>query len=70
MTQQQRTIIITGGNSGMGRAMAEAFARESAHIAIIGRDQDTLRETALASPEASFVTGEVLNVNGGWLFGH
>ncbi len=48
MTQQQRTIIITGGNSGMGRAMAEAFAHSGVHIAIIGRDQNTLRETAEA----------------------
>jgi len=46
MTQQKRNIIITGGNSGMGRAMAERFAQEGAHIAIIGRDQDTLRATA------------------------
>ena len=48
MAQEQRTIIITGGNSGMGRAMAEAFAHAGAHIAIIGRAQDTLRETAEA----------------------
>lgn len=24
----------------------------------------------LASSEAAFITGEVLNVNGSWLFGH
>ncbi len=23
----------------------------------------------LASPQASFITGEILNINGGWLFG-
>lgn len=46
MTQHKRTILITGGNSGMGRAIAERFAREETNIAIIGRNQDTLRATA------------------------
>jgi 3-oxoacyl-[acyl-carrier protein] reductase len=36
-----------------------------------GRPEDIAAAALyLASPEASFVTGEVLNVNGGWLFGH
>lgn len=35
-----------------------------------GRGEDVAQAIVyLASPEASFVTGEVLNVNGGWLFG-
>lgn len=60
MTQEQRTIIITGGNSGMGRAMAEAFAHEGAHIAIIGRDQDTLRETTEAlAPHVAWYQADV-----------
>jgi 3-oxoacyl-[acyl-carrier protein] reductase len=40
----------------------------------VGRDghPDDIAAAAryLASPEAAFVTGEVLNVNGGWVFGH
>jgi 3-oxoacyl-[acyl-carrier protein] reductase len=48
MTQQKRNIIITGGNSGMGRAIAERFAQEGAQIAIIGRNEDTLHATAEA----------------------
>ncbi|GHO59083.1 SDR family NAD(P)-dependent oxidoreductase [Ktedonobacter robiniae] len=46
MNKQGRRIIITGGNSGMGRAMAGRFAREGEQVAIIGRDRDTLRATA------------------------
>jgi NAD(P)-dependent dehydrogenase (short-subunit alcohol dehydrogenase family) len=42
-----RNILITGGNSGMGKAIAEAFVRkEDARVAIIGRDEEKLNTTA------------------------
>ncbi|QBD81498.1 SDR family oxidoreductase [Ktedonosporobacter rubrisoli] len=44
--KQRRNVIITGGNSGIGRAAAEAFVREGAQVAIIGRDQARLKDTA------------------------
>jgi 3-oxoacyl-[acyl-carrier protein] reductase len=60
MTQQKRNILITGGNSGMGRAIAERFAQEDAHLAIIGRNQDTLRATASAlTPHIAWYQADV-----------
>lgn len=44
--ERTRNVIITGGSSGMGRAMAGAFARTRAHVFIIGRDEEKLRATA------------------------
>lgn len=41
---QGKTAVITGGNSGMGRATAEAFVREGARVLIAGRNATTLRE--------------------------
>jgi 3-oxoacyl-[acyl-carrier protein] reductase len=39
-------VVITGGSRGIGRALAVAFAREGARVAICGRDQDALAQTA------------------------
>lgn len=40
-----KSVVIIGGNSGIGRATAEAFAAEGASVTICGRDQATLQET-------------------------
>ncbi len=39
-----KTALITGGNSGIGLATAQAFTREGARVAITGRNQATLDE--------------------------
>jgi len=43
-----KRIFITGGNSGIGRAAAEAFARAGARVAVMGRDRRTLDSTRAA----------------------
>ena len=37
-----KTVLVTGGNSGIGLATAIQFAREGARVIITGRDQATL----------------------------
>jgi len=53
------TILITGGNSGLGRRFAEEFAKRGNTVIITGRKQATIDEMVAANPG---ITGYVLDV--------
>ncbi|HEY1578006.1 MAG TPA: SDR family oxidoreductase [Terracidiphilus sp.] len=38
-------VVVTGASAGLGRAIAQAFAREGAHLGLISRDAEALEQT-------------------------
>jgi NAD(P)-dependent dehydrogenase (short-subunit alcohol dehydrogenase family) len=46
MSFHQKTAIVTGASSGIGKATALALAREGASLVLVGRHDDSLREAA------------------------
>jgi len=51
---QNKIVLVTGGNSGIGLAAAQAFAKEGARVVVAGRDPKTL-EQAKASIGANAI---------------
>lgn len=41
-----RVALVTGGNSGLGKAIALALAEAGAHVVLLARDRERLEETA------------------------
>jgi uncharacterized protein len=47
-----KVVIVTGGSSGLGRAIAATFAERGAHVVIAARGSDALQRTAAELSQA------------------
>ena len=54
-----KTVLVTGGSKGIGRAVARTLATEGAHVAICSRDEGTLKD---AAAEIERATGRRIEV--------
>lgn len=46
MDGTERVVVVSGGGTGIGRAVAEAFARQGDKVFVLGRRAEVLRATA------------------------
>lgn len=63
MDQTGNTILITGGGSGIGRGLAEAFHRQGNQVILAGRRRSVLEDTAKANPGMRFFRVDLENLN-------
>lgn len=63
MRFENKTVLITGGNRGIGLAAARLFAEQGARVMLVARDQAKGEEEAERIPNATFIQGDVSKSN-------
>jgi NAD(P)-dependent dehydrogenase (short-subunit alcohol dehydrogenase family) len=57
------TVLITGGTSGIGRAVANKLAQMSIHVLVVGRNVErgerTIAEIRMAGGQADFISSDL-----------
>lgn len=59
MNIAKKTILITGGSSGIGLALAQAFAKEGAKIIVTGRKMEKLQKVKQDNPAFEIIQSDV-----------
>lgn len=54
-----KTVLITGAGSGIGREMAQQFDRENANVVIVGRTLSNLEETAAGYDRIRIIKADI-----------
>lgn len=59
MKLENKVAVITGGGTGIGRAIAIKYAEEGAKVIVVGRREDKLRETCSYNSNISYVVADI-----------
>lgn len=58
-----KVVVVTGGNTGIGKAIAEKFNQQAAKVAIFGRDKNKLEQTMHTLNQSISVVGDVCSIS-------
>ena len=59
-----KVALVTGAGTGIGRAIARRLADEGAHVMIVGRTENTLKETAACNEKITYLTADLESKTG------